>query len=279
MPFFSEIPAMSSIEFKLLRNIIHEQTGIYYELEKMDILIDKITPLLLDQGMESFIDYYYLLKYDSHYTDEWHHVYDAISVQETYFGREFDHIETLVKKIIPKLANENDCQSLKIWSAACASGEEPLTIVISLSESGWFEHIPIEIYASDFSSKAILKAQAGLFGNYSFRHWPKKLLDKYFVIKDHQYQIIHSIHERIQWKLINLNNKDDIAQMAGMNIIFCRNVFIYFSDIAIRKTIRHFYECMTRPGYLFTGVSESLLKFTDDFDMQEIGSSFVYVKE
>jgi chemotaxis protein methyltransferase CheR len=271
-------PLMSFIEFKLLRDIIHEQTGIYYQIDKMEILYDKITPLLCNQELDSFIDYYYLLKYESRFTDEWHHVFDAISVQETYFGREYDQIETLVNVIIPKLAIEKTNLPIKIWSAACASGEEPLTIAIYLNESGWFEHIPIEIYASDLSPKAISKAQTGLYGSYSFRHWSQALIDKYFIKKNKQCQVINNIHEKIQWKISNLNNKNDVALMAGTHIIFCRNVFIYFSDLAIRKTSRFLYDCMTDPGYLFTGISESLLKFTDDFDMQEIDSSFVYVK-
>jgi len=278
MPFNSKIPVMSTTEFKLLRDIIHERTGIYYEVDKMDILFDKITPLLSNHEMNSFIDYYYLLKYESRYTDEWSHVFDAISVQETYFGREFDQIEILINEIIPKLAINQACQPIKIWSAACASGEEALTIAISLKESGWFERIPIEIYASDLSPRAISKARSGLYDNYSFRHWSQTLINKYFEKNDQQYQVSHSIHEKIQWKKANLNIKDDVMQMTDINIIFCRNVFIYFSEQAIRNTVRLLYDCITRPGYLFTGISESLLKFTDDFEMQDIDSSFVYVK-
>ena len=270
---------MSIMEFKLLRDIIHQKTGIYYEMDKIDILIDKITPLLFNQHMDTFIDYYYLLKYESHFTDEWNQVFDAISVQETYFGRESDQIKTLINVIIPKLAIEKTNLPIKIWSAACASGEEPLTIAISLNESGWFERIPIKIVASDLSPKAISKAQKGLYGCHSFRHWPQALIETYFVKYNQQYQVIDTIHELIQWKNANLNNNHDIAQMAGSHIIFCRNVFIYFSAQAIRQTIRLLYDCMTGPGYLFTGVSESLLKFTDDFDMQEIDSTFVYVKQ
>jgi len=279
MSINSKMPVMSIMEFKLLRDIIHQKTGIYYELDKMDILIDKITPLLFNLEMDAFIDYYYLLKYESHFTDEWNQVFDAISVQETYFGREYDQIKTLVNVIVPKLALEKANLPIKIWSAACASGEEPLTIAISLNESGWFEKIPIEIVASDLSPKAVSKAQTGLYGSHSFRHWSQAMIDKYFIKNNQQYQIIDTIHELIQWKKANLNNKHDVAQMAGTHIIFCRNVFIYFSAHAIRKTVRLLYDCMTDPGYLFTGVSESLLKFSDDFDMQDIDSSFVYVKQ
>jgi chemotaxis protein methyltransferase CheR len=279
MPFSSKMPVMSPKEFKLLRNIIHEKTGIYYEPGKMDILTDKIMPLVINHEMDAFIDYYYLLKHDSYFTDEWDHVFDAISVQETYFGREYDQIETLVKVIVPKLAIEAMHHPIRIWSAACASGEEPLTIAISLEESGWFERIPIEIFASDLSPKAISTAQTGVYGSRSFRRWSQALIDKYFIKKDQTYQVNPSIHEHIQWQNANIHNKNDVFQMAGTHIIFCRNVFIYFSEYAIKKTARLLYDCLTGPGYLFTGVSESLLKFTEDFDMQEIDNSFVYVKQ
>jgi len=279
MRLYCDTPVMSSREFILLREIIHERTGVFYELNQLDVVRDKLTPLILNQGMMSFIDYYYLLKFDSQYSDEWDHVFDAISVQETYFGRELDHINTLIQTIIPKFAKDQDLHTLKIWSAACASGEEPLTIVIALKESGWFDKIPIEIYASDFSPKAILKAQAGLYGKHSFRNWSDALIHKYFVEKDRKYQVIDTVHDCIHWRLANLNIKDNINQMSGMHIIFCRNVFIYFSEYAIRNTVRSFYECMEVPGYLFTGVSESIQKYTDDFDLQKIGGAFVYVKQ
>ena len=135
---------------QLLRDLVHEYTGSYFDASRLDTLLEKLEPLARERHCRSFLDYYYLLKFDGETVGEWARVMDALSVQETYFWREMDQINALAKIIVPAWF-EKTSAPLRIWSAACATGEEPFTIAIALEEAGCFRRGPIEIIASDAS--------------------------------------------------------------------------------------------------------------------------------
>lgn len=262
----------------LLRDLIHERAGLYYDDTKLPALSEKIAPLIIERGFDSFLDYYYLLKFDAHADEEWGRVSNALSVQETYFWRELDQINALAQSVLPSLAAERRGSPIRIWSAACATGEEPLSLAIRLNEDGWFERARIEIVASDLSSSALERARLGRFRERSFRALPPHLKEKYFELEGKEWQIDKSIHEKVSWRQANLLEKADAAPIANASVIFCRNVFIYFSVESIRKVVDTFAGNMLVPAFLFVGASESLLKVTDDFELEEIDGCFVYVK-
>ena len=278
MAFYADTLGLSDSAFALLRDLIHERTGLFYENGKSDMLTDKLSPLVIERGFNSFLDYYYLLKYDAGADQEWKRVMDALSVQETFFWREMDQIRALVDVIVPQYFSTPRAQPLRIWSAACATGEEPLSIAMALNEAGWFDRAPIEIRASDASTAAIEKAQRGVYRERSFRNLPPGLREKYFSQAQGGSLIAPSIQARVKWATANLMDERDVAAFATASIIFCRNVFIYFSEDTIRKTVRLFADRIQEPGYLFVAASESLLRLTTRFQFQEIGGAFVYVK-
>ncbi|OQW95034.1 MAG: chemotaxis protein CheR [Beggiatoa sp. IS2] len=276
---FNKAVNLLDTEFIILRDLIHEKLGIFYHESKRDLIEDKLSDLVLAQGFTSFLDYYYLLKYDIASTGEWKQVVDALRVPETFFWREFEQVQTLVKVLVPQYFAQYQPYPLKIWSAACSTGEEPLSIVMALNEAGWFKKgAAIEIIASDLSYMALQRAQQGLFRPYSFRKLPEDLRNKYFKAEGESWRISPELVARIRWVPANLTVKNEIISLANAHIIFCRNVFIYFSEDMIRKVLRNFFELMPAPGHLFVSVSESLLKLTTDFQLQEIGGTFVYVK-
>lgn len=277
MSFYAESINLPDSTFLLLRDLIKEKIGIFYDNSKKEILADKLTPLLIEKDFDSFLDYYYFLKYDPEGEKEWDKIADVLSVQETYFFREYDHIKSLVENVIPDLVKEKD--RIKIWSSACATGEEPLSIAISLNEKGWFEKAKIDIYASDISISALQKAKEGIYKERSFRNFPKELMDKYFKKVENGYKIDPLIHKKIIWRKANLLVEDEIKDLARSTVIFCRNVFIYFADDTIVKILNTFYKYMENPGYLYVGSAESLLRFSHNFDLQIIGGAFVYVKK
>jgi chemotaxis protein methyltransferase CheR len=262
----------------LIRNLINERTGMFFDNGKSDLLIDKLSPLVIERGFSSYLDYYYLLKYDSGARSEWQEVMNALSVQETYFWREIDQVRTLVQTLVPQWHAEHGNSPLRIWSAACATGEEPLTIAIALNEAGWFERASIEIVASDASSNAIDRAGRGIYRQRAMRSLPPHLRDRYFEQRDADWRIRSDIHARVKWSLANLMEEDQIAPLAASDFIFCRNVFIYFSESAIRRAVHSFARFMRPPGYLFVGAAESLLRLSTDFTLTEVDDAFVYVK-
>ena len=279
MTFYSETLGLSGSAFVLLRDLIHERTGLFYENGKSDLLTDKLSPLVIERGFNSFLDYYYLLKYDGEADSEWKRVVDALSVQETFFWREVDQIRAVADVLVPQYFSVPRMQPLRIWSAACATGEEPISIAMALNEKGWFDRAPIEILATDASPSAIGRARRGVYRDRAFRSLPAELREKYFTEEKGVRRIAPHLHKRIKWATANIMNESDIALLATAPIIFCRNVFIYFSDDAIQKTVRQFAARMPEPGYLFTAASESLLRLTTTLQFQEIGGAFVYVKQ
>lgn len=280
MPFYRDSLGLPDSAFALLRDLIHERTGLFYENGKSDVLTDKLSPLVIDRGFSSFLDYYYLLRYDAASEDEWQRIMNALSVQETYFWREVDQVRALVDVLIPQFFSTPRSLPVRIWSAACATGEEPLTLAMALNEKGWFDRAPIEIYASDASSEAIEKARRGVYRERSFRNLAPDLRDKYFAQTDAGWKVNTQIHRRIKWSIANLAAEDDVATLPRyIDAVFCRNMFIYFSEESTRKTLQTFLRKMNSPAYLFVGASESLMRLTTDFELQEIGGAFVYVKE
>ncbi|GAB4277638.1 MAG: protein-glutamate O-methyltransferase CheR [Oscillatoriaceae cyanobacterium] len=274
--------------FVLLRDLIHAHGGIYYTDHQKDILADKLGVRVIERGFDSFWDYYYYLKYDSNTSEEWENVMDALAVSETFFNREYDQIKSIAELFVPqyfdkentlKLWGESSGRSLRIWCAACATGEEPLSIAMALNENGWFDRAPISIYGTDASTAAVNKAKMGIYGQRSFRNFPAELQHKYFIQEaEGLWRVVPELHSRIHWGTVNLRAPSEIELLASSPIIFCRNVFIYFSDEAIRETVGIFAKFMPSPAYLFVAASESLLRLTTDFDLQQIGGAFVYVK-
>ncbi len=268
----------SNPAWSLVRDLIADRTGIYFDQGSLDLMTTKISDLMADVDVDSPLDYYYLLKYEAGSGGEWQKVQNAISVRETYFARERDQIRALAGVVISRLAKESS-GPIRIWSAACATGEEPVSIAMALHENGWLDSIPVEIYASDFSSTALCAAQRGVFRERSFRVLSEELRNRYFTRVSDGWQVDPQLHRRIVWVRANLTRRSDIEELARSSVIFCRNVFIYFSDSAIRKVVKTFEDCMPRPGYLFMGAAESLLKFTTQFHLQQIEGAFLYVKD
>jgi chemotaxis protein methyltransferase CheR len=263
--------------FLILRDLIRERMGAWFEDQKRELLASKLTDRVRGSGAASFLDYYYLLKYGKDAEAEWDEVADVLSVQETYFWREIDQVRVLVDILLPQCVAA-DRAPLRIWCAACASGEEPLTIAMALQEAGWFERAEIQILASDASPSALEKARGGVYRPRSFRALPAALRDRYFTPVEDCWRVRPELHSRIQYRRANLLSQAEIAPLAAARFVFCRNVFIYFSTETIRAVVAGFGRRMPRPGYLFVGISESLLRVSTEFSLEEIGGSFVYVK-
>lgn len=279
MTLYPQTPNLSPSLFRPLRDLIHERTGIFYAQEQAELLASRLAVRLSDLGFGSFLDYYYLLKEDTGDT-EWKQLVDTITIRETFFWREIEHVRTLSDVVLPHLLGLRPAEPLRIWSAACATGEEPLTIAMVLHETGWLGRVPIELYASDISPAAISKARRGIYAERSLRNLPDALRARYFTAVPGQgWQIAPELHSTIRWTVTNLMNHNDVALLATSSVIFCRNVFLYFSERAIRKTVQFFFERMMTPGYLFVGVTEPLLRLATEFHLHEVAGTFVYVKQ
>jgi chemotaxis protein methyltransferase CheR len=262
----------------VLQELVHERTGLFFDNGRGDLFAERMAPLVVQRGFRSFLDLYYLLKYDEGGSKEpWREVLDALSVPETYFWREIDQIKAMVCRVVPELVKRAGI--LRIWSAPCATGEEPLTIAMALNEAGWFDRAAIEVYASDGSPAAIAKARAGRYRPRAMRALPAALIEKYFAADGDAFTPVADLSRRISsWSVVNLMDPEDVAPFARSPIVFCRNAFIYFSPRAIKRVVDNFAASMPFPGYLCVGASESLLNITTAFELREVDSAFVYAK-
>lgn len=266
-----------------LRNLIHERTGLFFpDYRGLELIAAKLTPRLEKSGCRLFSDYYRLLSQGGiTAADEWLHVVASLSKSKTSFYRQKNRAQLLVDAVIPQWLLDGRTETLKIWSAGCATGEEPLTIAMALTEAGWFDRIQIELFGSDASFVAIEKARKGVYGESRIMDLLPESRFKYFVPGDEGWQVKPEIHKRIQYSVANLMSESEISELATSHIIFCCNVFIYFSAAAICQTLRLLGKRMPAGGYLFTDKGdyfESLMSEVGFFERQEFGEASIWMK-
>ena len=276
MSFDSEGLGLPTGPIGLIRSLIHERTGVYFDDSRCDTLADRLAPRVIERGFDSLLDYYYLLKYDERAVDEWGNVMDALAVPETYFWREIEQLQSLVRIVVPHVLAAKG--RAIVWSVPCASGEEPLTLAMLLDEAGLLSGGRVLLRAADASPAAVRAAERGLYRERSFRALPPQMRDRYFTREGELWRVNRALVDRIEWSTLNLMSEIDTRRLSGADVIVCRNVFIYFSDTSMKTVVETFAERMATPGYLAVGASESLLRVTRRFDLEEIGGSFIYVK-
>lgn len=263
--------------FTLVRDLIEKHLGVFYDNGKRDMLIDRLSQITSTHGMQSFIDLYYALKYDDDSDRYWRELMDRLAVPETYFWRQAEHFEALTEHVVPEHLTLRRGETLRIWSTACCTGEEPLSIAMALTEAGAFDRMRIEIIGSDASQAMVDKARTGLYGERAFRSLPPHLREKYFTQTARGAQIDARIASRVQWHVINLMAEDEAAVVGRVDVAFCRNVLIYFSDDGIRRAAALLARHIRPGGRLFLGAAESLTRIKTSFVLSEVGPALVYV--
>jgi chemotaxis protein methyltransferase CheR len=258
-----------------VRDLVHERTGLFYDNSRIEQMADRLAPLVANRGFDTFLDYYYFLKYDEASGGEWHSVMDALSVPETYFWREIDQLKAIADILVPSLANTLG-RPVRVWSVPSATGEEPLTLAMLLDQRGAL-HLA-EIEGSDASPTALAAAASGLYRERAFRSLPPALRARYFRPEGSRWRIDPCLAARVSWSRVNLLDTPEVERRARAHVILCRNVFIYFSEVSIKRVVETFARNMPTPAYLCVGSAESLLRHTDDFNLEQIGGAFMYVK-
>jgi chemotaxis protein methyltransferase CheR len=251
---------------------------VFFDDHRYDLLESRVRELIDARGIPSLLDYYYLLRYDSDADAAWRELMDRLAVPETYFWRQSEQFEALADVVLPRLLEAPLRRPVRIWSAACCSGEEPLSLAMILDERGWFDRASIEIVGSDASQALVERARAGRYGERALRNLSAERRERYFRREGDAWRIDPALHARVSWTTANLLEPEEAGPLAAADVIFCRNVFIYFSDDAVRKVVRMFWERMSAPGYLFLGASESLMRLSTNFAMEELGAAFAYVR-
>ena len=255
-------PVLADNVFKQIRDFIYEKSGIFISDAKKYLVEKKLVTRLQERNLNSFEDYLSLLKYGST-GDELNKLYDAITTNETYFFREPQQLSVCADNIVPIVMEKKGSKDIKIWSAACSTGEEAYTLVMMLLEKRSCSRI--EVIASDISNEVIESAKKAVYGSYSMRNVPEPYLKKYFRSNGWTHELDISVKSVVRFTNINLIDAAKMRTVQGMDIAFCRNVLIYFDDKAKQKAVSLLYDSLRPGGFLFIGSSESLHNITRAF--------------
>lgn len=260
----NDIKPLSEKEYIKFRELIYQNTGISLKANKVEMVNSRLLKRLKNLEMISFNDYYdYLINYDD--GTELMEMINCITTNKTDFFRENNHFEFMNKVLLPNLKQEcyrTGRLSIRVWSAACSTGEEPYTINIILKEffknnTGW----DIKILASDLDTNVLSKATDGIYDYNQVSDIPNDLLKEYFYKGEGGNEGFFKVKEKLKNNIIfkKINLIDTTYPIgAPLDIIFCRNVFIYFDQKTVNEIINRFYNYLRPGGYLFLGHSESI---------------------
>jgi len=267
--------------FRLLRDLIHGYCGLYFDDGSKFLLERRLSRRLEQHRLKSFEEYYHFLRYDRKRDEELAVLIDNLTTNETYFFRESAQLRAFSEEVLPELrATLADRKVLRIWSAGCSTGEEPYTIAILLLESGdWWRDWQIEILGSDINQRVLHTARKGVYKKSAHRVTNPDMLAKYFVADEKgDFRIIDKVKELVSFSYLNLLDPHKTSLISNMDIIFCRNVIIYFDREAKKKVIESFYHKLREGGYLLLGHSESLINISNAFVLRTLKHDMVYQK-
>jgi len=271
---------LSEEEFRLLRDFIHERFGLYFEDNQRGSLRTRLQGRLSSLDLLSFEDYYHYLRFGPQRTEELQRMASHLTNNETYFFRELPQLQVFADHVLRsvkarKTAREE--RGLRVLSAGCSTGEEPLTLAMIAYDSGqFFWGWDMRIVGMDIDEAALEKARRGLYHHNSFRGTSPALLERHFTKEPGGRQVKEAIRKLVSFRAGNIMEAASYEGLAPLDVIFCRNVLIYFSDSAIRRTVDLFHGILAPGGYLCLGHAESLSRITDRFVPIRFQGAMVY---
>jgi chemotaxis protein methyltransferase CheR len=270
---------LSFKEFVKIRDYIYRKTGIFIDDNKKDNFIKKLKPYFENNDF-NFRSFFHNLRFsnDKNLLQE---LINLITVNETYFYREKHHFNVLMQDVLPRLHEKKPLnETLRILCAPSSSGEEPYTIALTLlEEETILNKRDLEIVAIDIDSMMIDKAIKGIFTKRSVQFIPQNLLEQYFEWNENECYIIDSkIRDAINFQTINIMDKQDTTKLGKFDVIFSRNMLIYFDDESRQEAGITFYSLLNDDGYLFLGHADKMSKISSLFNTCKIGKSLIYQK-
>lgn len=268
------VVVLTDADFELFSKIIYKESGISFSDVNRSILDGRLKDCLKEKKLDTFQDYYKLVLSNA---EEMKYMLDSVTTNLTRFFRNQPHFDTLINYVIPKLIEKKrkaGQNNIKIWSAGCSTGEEPYTIAMILKDilpAG----MTFSITASDISLKSILVGKQGFYATNRITGIPPDYLTRFFTKTDIGYQVTEELKKTINFDYHNLKNNSSIRDA---DIIFCRNVLIYFDEASQLAAINLFWDAMGSQSYLFIGHSESLFGMDTKFEFLKTDWACLYRK-
>lgn len=263
---------LSETDFELYRKLIYDESGIHFSATNRSILESRLRERLREKKLQTPAEYYAILVKDR---EELKLLLDSVTTNLTRFFRNQAHFDAIQHFVAPELLKLRASErKLRFWSAGCSTGEEPYTIAMLLKHilpAGW----NYEVTASDISLKSLMVGKEGFYPETRVQGIPDEYLAKYFEKRPNGYQIKDEIKKTIRFDYHNLKN--DSGQR-GLDVVFCRNVLIYFDEAAQKATIERFWDAMAPKSFLFIGHSESLFGMNTKFEFVKTDWACFYKK-
>ena len=272
---------MSLQDFLAIREFIYARTGIFFNESKQYFLENRLNRRLQELSMSTYRDYLAFLQGMAG-KEELKLLFNEITTNETSFWRNPPQIEAFQKIVLPDavaLARARMATRLRIWSAACSSGEEPYTLAMICQEAkdGLLRGMTVEIQATDISEKVLAQAREGVYGSYTLRNLTPAQVKQHFTpLGGDTFQVRPELKQMITFKNFNLVDYPAYRTLGTLDVIFCRNVLIYFDEAVKAKVIKGFHEVLHPKAFLLVGHSESIHSFNVGFELMHFSKAMGY---
>ena len=266
-------------EFEKLKTLIYSETGIHINENKVDFIARRLENRMKELEISTVTDYIRYLTFDVT-GNEMEQLILVIVNHETYFFREYPQLKFLVEKVLPIIEKKKKHKKeLSILSAGCSSGDEAYTLAIIMREmldnfAGW----SLTIDGVDISRRVLDRARAARYFTRSLRDTPQVYRDRYFKEDGEHCKVQSNVRKMVNFTCANLYDPDNVSRLGRYDLVFLRNVLIYFDHPSGRRVLENIHERMNPGAFLFLGQVESVARFTNIFHMTRLGSMFVYQK-
>ncbi|HEY3493772.1 MAG TPA: protein-glutamate O-methyltransferase CheR [Polyangiaceae bacterium] len=266
-------------EFRLLRDLVYEHAGLHYDDDAMFLFERRLADRIEALGLDDYYAYYKYLRFSPQGPSELEEALERLTTKETYFFRQEYQLRSFRDELLPELQIANASRRrLAIWSAGSSTGEEAYTIAILLLESRLFEGWDVKVVGSDICRGSVTAARRGIYRETAFRTTPSSIRSRYFAEVQGGSEIGPDVKKICHFGQLNLMDSGRSLMVGQVDVIFCRNVLIYFDMKSRRRVIDGFYERLLPGGYLLLGHSESLLNVSTAFELVHLREDLVYRK-
>ncbi|WP_085552600.1 CheR family methyltransferase [Azospirillum agricola] len=275
-------PGLPPADYEMLCDFLRERTGLSFTEAKRYFVDRRVATRMAAVGVATVREYLRLLRFQAS-GEELQLLVNLMTVNETYFFREKYQFDCLVNSALDEVVRGRPPGArVRIWSAGCSTGEEPYSIALMLLEY-WrrVDEFEIELYASDIDSSVLARAQEGIYEERSLQGLPAHLRSKYFRrigSAPDRWQIIEELRESIDFSHVNIVDPEQLRAFRGIDVIFCRNLLIYFDDLGRREAASMFYDALAPNGFVCLGHSESMSRISSLFVPRRFPDAILYQK-
>jgi chemotaxis protein methyltransferase CheR len=273
---------LSEEDFERFRQLISQASGIFFDRGKLDVLRLGLSDRASAVGVDDLSQYYDYLMTEDDREEELRRLLEHLSVQETQFFRNLPQFDALRRFVIPEIIKRKagSYRNIRMWSAGCSTGQEPYSLAMSVLDvmpdiRSW----QVRIMGTDLNQQALDTARQGWYPERKLTGLDRRHIERYMDQAEGGYRMKDEVRDMVEFHRLNLvTDPLPIDTIGTCDVIFCRNVIIYFTHETAKYVIEHFFDILNPGGYLFLGHSETLWKMSNKYSLVEVGDAFIYKK-